>query len=266
MRLACLALGVFLTGCDQPGAGKDGGTDAEGSSDAEDCSPSCHWDCFGGSQCVAGTAWANGFAPRQCCHHDDPWPGPGPVCAAYGRPCQGGACVTPDRRYAACLELISTPAAHCMGADCRHLLLYCPEGAAKPPGALCGGDADCRPAAEGVPRLRCDTVMTGTCVEDERPAPPADYGAGCGLTVGDVPSLDGETAVERGTCSLCQVMRVGDGCLRQGCTVPCSFNEDCPADSICLCGGWGSPVIGYCAAATDRETSEGRAAGLPSCP
>jgi hypothetical protein len=44
------------------------------------------------------------------------------------------------------------------------------------------------------------------------------------------------------------------------------YDEDCPDGSICLCGRMALGVAGYCAAATDRETDEGRAAGLPVCP
>src|SRR5512143_2377515 len=60
------------------------------------CVPNCHWDCFGGTECVSGLAWVNGYAPRPCCTFSDPWPGPGPVCSAFSHACEGGACIAPD--------------------------------------------------------------------------------------------------------------------------------------------------------------------------
>ena len=234
-------------------------------SGSDGCVPGCHWDCFGGTQCEQGTAWVNGFAPRECCQFSDPWPGPGPECAASAYHCQGGdTCVEPDPRYQACLRVLGTSTEPCFAADCEPLRLYCPEGAVKQPGAPCSSDGDCRPAAEGVARLRCDGAST-TCVLDTRPLPPAGYGASCGLEPGDVPWLNGEALVAQGSCALCQVLRIGDGCLRQGCTQSCVFDEDCPAGSVCLCGTSGGPSLGYCAAASDRESPAGRGAGLADC-
>jgi hypothetical protein len=116
-----------------------------------------------------------------------------------------------------------------------------------------------------VARLRCDlTLVQPACVEDLRPDAPVDYGASCGLGPDELSFLRGEAVVTGTSCPLCQVIRTDD-CLRQACTIACSFDEDCPARSICLCGDPGSPVTGYCAAATDRETDAGRAAGLPVC-
>jgi hypothetical protein len=229
------------------------------------CVPGCHWDCFGGSQCASGFAWVNGFAPRPCCSYGDPWPGPGPVCSAFGVACAGGACATPDPRYAACTALIGTRAEPCSGGDCEHLLLHCPEGGAKDVGSPCSDDRDCRPAAEGVARLRCDTGAS-RCALDTRPPAPASYGESCGLTADQVAIFGTEGVTEvSDVCDLCHVHKADGECLRQACTVACTFDEDCPAGSICLCGSFGSPVSGYCAAATDRVTPAGRAAGLPAC-
>ncbi len=265
-RASALVIGIAMSAC--------GGTGADGAGDVgidamPECVEGCHWDCFGGSQCVDGVAWVNAFAPRECCHYSDPWPGPGPLCAAHGHACEGGVCSAPDPRYRACVELLGTPGEPCQGADCEHILLWCPEGMPKESGAPCTDDRDCRPAAQGIMRLRCDVGGTNTCVEDVRPAAPDDYGAPCGLGDADVPWLvDGEAVVapSNGTCELCQVMRIGEGCLQQGCTIPCVYDEDCPAGSVCLCGDWGSPTSGYCAAATDRDTPQGRGAGLSPCP
>jgi hypothetical protein len=272
-RLLSLPFALLFLGCScvaQRGSDGGSGPDAtpvlDAASEVDTCDPYCHWDCFGGTQCIDGRAWVNGTAPRACCHRGDPWPGPGPRCGASSHPCAGGSCVVPDRRYASCLQRIGTPTAPCTGFDdCEHLRLYCPEGTAKSPGAPCDSDAECRPAANGASRLRCDLALVPpTCVEEPRPAAPSDYGASCGLTAESVSWINVETVVSLGSCPLCQVMRT-ETCLRQACTQSCTFDEDCPSGSVCLCGGWGSPVIGYCAAATDRETDEGRAAGLPPC-
>jgi hypothetical protein len=130
-------------------------------------------------------------------------------------------------------------------------------------GDACQDDLDCRPAAEGVARLRCEQDK---CVDDARPAPPAEYGQSCGLPDDYLGTFVGEGAIETtaASCSTCQIQRSEDGaCLRQACSVRCTYDEDCPAGSICLCSELG--VGSYCAAATDRTTPEGRAAGLAAC-
>jgi hypothetical protein len=260
MRRWVLVLALCACSSNRP----DDTADDTPGDDGSECDPGCHWDCFGGAYCLGDTAWVNGSGARECCQYGDPWPDPGPACSIAGHEC-GGACIEPDPRYAACTQLLGTTA-DCSGADCEHLLLFCPEGAAKVVGASCASDADCRPAADGIARLRCDVGGTATCVVDGRPAPGAEYGMDCGFTDADFPGFEGERVVEFGACPLCQVARSAGGCLRQGCTQTCTFDEDCPDGSICLCGTFGSPVIGYCAAATDRETADGRAAGLAACP
>src|SRR5215813_7470970 len=74
----------------------DARPDAAPAADAG-CDLGCHWDCFGGSQCIDGKVWITAYAPRECCHVTDPWPGPGPICSS-GAPhaCEGGACAVPD--------------------------------------------------------------------------------------------------------------------------------------------------------------------------
>lgn len=143
------------------------------------------------------------------------------------------------------------------------------KGRSKGVGAPCRNDDDCRPATAGIARLRCDTLRTHSCVLDARPPAPADYGASCGLPDTFLQGFAVERVVAwpQVSWSLCQVMRTSaQSCLQQGCTIPCTFDEDCPAGSICLCGEPGSPVSGYCAAATDRDTPQGRGAGLAPCP
>jgi len=266
---ACTGSDAFRDAAEGSGAdaaGPDVASPADAAGPDAACTPGCHWDCFGGSECVDGVAWVNAFAPRDCCTTSDPWPGLGPVCSLSAHGCEGHTCGAPDPRYDACLARLGTAAEPCPGADCELVRLYCPEGAAQSAGAPCSADADCRPASEGVARLRCDTAATHTCVVDARPVAPEGFGASCGLALADVPWLQGEAVVASAGagCALCQVAR-GDGCLRQACTTSCTFDEDCPAGTVCLCGAFGSPVTGYCAAATDRDTVEGRAAGLPAC-
>ncbi len=238
------------------------GLDAPGVDATPDagCVPGCHWDCFGGSTCVNGTAWVNGYAPRSCCTFSDPWPGPGPVCSLQPVGCPDGVCHLPDPRYAACLRLLGTPSEPCPAGSCEQIRLYCSDGPAQA-GDPCTDDRDCRPAAEGAPRLRCGGE--GTCVEEARPEAPEGYGANCGLAAGDVFGPD-ERVVRAPACPLCQVLPT-EGCLRQACTIECTYDEDCPSGSVCLCSSFGGAAISYCAEATDRTTPEGRAAGLPAC-
>jgi hypothetical protein len=268
VRRLILILALALASC-SGGAGSfdaapDGRPDAWAVIDAMPidavCDPECAWPCAGGSLCADGTAWLNAADPVDCCYDDQPWPGPGPLCAVTPLACTGGACATPDPRYAACLDRLGRADAK----DAEELLrLYCPQGAARSAGDSCLSDTDCRPAAEGVIALRCDGV---TCVEATRPAAPADYGASCGLDPGALVWLDnGELATDGFDCAVCQVARFGGACLQQGCTLLCNFDEDCPEGSICLCGATPSTAVGYCAAATDRDTAAGRAAGLAAC-
>jgi hypothetical protein len=257
--LGVLALVACSSSAIDPGTHDGGPTDA--STDAA-CAEGCHWDCFGGSECVFGEAWVNAFAPRACCTFQDPWPDPGPECSVSSYPCKDGACGVPDPRYRVCVEELNR-SVPCLG-ECEQLRLYCTlEGAAKSAGAVCENDLDCRPAAEGVARLRCEH---SSCVDDVRPAPPTDYGDGCGLPddfLGGNFVGEGAVHTTAARCSTCQVARAEGGCLRQGCSLRCTYDEDCPAGSICLCSD--GDVGNYCAPATDRTTPEGRAAGLPAC-
>lgn len=242
---------------------------ADQNAEAKGCDPSCHWDCMGGASCTNGKVWMNGYGTRPCCGFGawDPDSG-SPPCGVWSFQCASGMCGTPDPRYAACLSGLGAKSACQNVSQCEHITLSCAEGLPKAIGEACDGDEDCRPAADGISRLRCDkTLQPPACVEDSRPPAPGNYGADCGFTLLAQPngwSLTGEMAVNSGACGgLCQVLKT-DKCILQGCTVPCVFDEDCPEGSVCLCGSYGS-ASAYCAAATDRNTAAGRAAGLTVC-
>jgi hypothetical protein len=266
---AMLVLGA-LGGCPDPGVViVDGGIDARiDARPSAACDPGCHWDCFGGSVCEKGFAWVLGTSPYPCCHYGDPWPTGGPTCG-YARVACDGDCLfarpfSAPARYQGCLKCAAPET-----ATAELLGLYCPRGVAKEAGAPCEDDDDCRPAADGLSRLSCDAAGTHTCVDGPRPEAPADYGASCGLGPEAVSTLNGEMAITWARCPVCQVARAPGSCLRQGCTTTCTFDEDCPEGSVCLCPdeleclrGYGVSAPGYCAAATGRDTPEQRAAGL----
>jgi len=293
-RSLLLRAGLLLTssladlGCSDGGGAaaspSDAGTDATPDTPSPErdapthdgCDEYCHWDCFGGVQCTAGKVWLLGNGPAPCCRYGDPWPYGGIVCST-GEPiaCEGGSCIVPDARYTDCLNAYGRKADTCsvsegtVGTACELPRLYCPQGAPKHPGDACASDADCRPAAEGVSRLNCDVGGTATCVEEPRPDAPASYGTSCGFANDAFDPYTGATEKVVGgpnggdDCALCQVAWNAGGCLRQGCTMTCVFDEDCPEGSVCLCDDAGGR---YCAAATDRTTPEGRSAGLAPCP
>ncbi|MBI5487409.1 MAG: hypothetical protein HY905_08755 [Deltaproteobacteria bacterium] len=245
---------------DDAGAADDGATP---------CDPGCHWDCFGGTTCTADGVYVLAYAPRDCCHFGDPWPGDGPLCSSGGphHICDSPSCRVPDERYGECLQRLGRGS---LEPDdlAEALRLHCPEGGPKSPGDPCTTDADCRPVAEGAaPRLRCDTGLSA-CVADVRPPPPAGFGASCGATRGDVLSSEVDVLVTTPTCPLCHaIVDWRTGCVLQACTADCRFDEDCPDGTVCLCtlaSGYYS-ARGYCAGATDRDTVEGRIAWL-TCP
>jgi len=257
-------------GAADDGVADDGSATDDGGDDA--CDPGCHWDCFGGIGCEEGEVWLYGNAPRDCCHYRDPWPGPGPVCGfVMLADCAPEACdpdAAGDPRYTSCLEFIDDPVLE----NWEHIPpTLCAGGWGRRAGDPCATDDDCRPAAEdAAPRLRCD-VASSTCVADVRPAAPAGFGASCGLTPADLEEShhDGREILAAGaTCDVCYAAWNEPGnCWRQACTIPCRFDEDCPDGTVCLC-----PLTAYnavpgqfCAAATDRESSAGRSAGLV-CP
>jgi hypothetical protein len=229
------------------------------------CEQGCHIDCFGSSVCWNGGVYVLPWAPRPCCHPTDYGPLPQACFVAPWMHCASGHCDgTPDPRYAACLPLLGTPIDPTFDTSARAALLplYCAEGAPKHAGDSCTTDANCRPAASDVAgALHCDTAA-GTCVEQARPPAPPHYGESCGLT-----SVASNTEVVTGTsCGLCHVAADADaGCVRQACTMPCHFDEDCPDGSVCLCATRNTTsVLQFCARVTDRTSAAGRTAWL-SC-
>lgn len=253
------------SGCDW-GEEDDGaaGLTEDGSSA---CDPGCHWDCFGGITCEAGDIWLLGYGARPCCSYAEPWPGPGPTCGLYRiGTCEGGTC-SMDPRYSQCRYVGGSMWLETF----EHLTpLFCPENWPRVAGDHCETHADCRPVAEGtVPRLRCD-ADSSTCVAEPRPEAPAGFGESCGLAPEDHSWLqrDGvETLVSGVMCDVCHaVWNEADGCWRQACTLSCQFDEDCPEGTLCLCPDLLHEIHGqFCAAATDRDSSAGRSAGL-ACP
>ena len=269
---------------DGPVATLDGPRDIRAGDLARDsapdaCRPGCHWDCFGGHLCQGGAIYVGIYAPVDCCTENDPWPMAGPVCTdgVIATSCpKGGGCKTGgglDARYRACIQ--ETRMGLVSGATSEELLrLLCEGFEPKLAGASCVSNADCRPAdASVLGALSCD-VATTKCVEVARPAAPADYQGDCGLA--ELTALT--DAVESvlpvagsSTAALCHAIKDASGsCVRQARTYACSFDEDCPSGSVCLCGSFtAGPDSGrgvtFCAAATDRTSVAGRTAGLV-CP
>ena len=109
----------------------------------------------------------------------------------------------------------------------------CEEWRNKNVGDPCGTRRDCLPTRFGT-YLACDST-THECVETDPPIVP-DYLTQCGVNDSDVkfPYAQYWGFVPSDTCdsSLCLVA-AELGCIRQGCTIPCEFPQDCPAGSNC---------------------------------
>ena len=242
---------------------------------SDKCVPGCHWDCFGGAACKAGKVYQIAYGAHPCCTFSDPWPYPGPVCSA-GSPvhgCSASSCAQVDKRYASCMFGYNFNKYVYSGGKVGHLLrLHCPGVAAgRAAGDPCSSSQDCRPVKAGGPaRLVCDGA-TSKCIAQGRPAAPAGYGASCGLAAATYPYKLSKTdqVLKGATCSHCHaVWDPAQGCVRQACTTPCQYDEDCPKGSVCLCppGQWGQGLpYQFCAEATGRSTVSGRTAGL-KCP
>ena len=228
------------------------------------CEPGCHYDCFGGLTCHEGGVYQNAFSPRPCCHHGD-FAGDPKVCAPGNTPaysCPSGKCGGPvDRRYESCLRWSA-------GASARipdHLLrLACGEGKSHVAGDPCKTDEDCRPAAETQPgQLTCDRA-TSRCVAEMGPVAPSWYGKTCGIGPAEVVGSFNITLVRGKTCDLCLASWPDRAqCLRQACTMPCQFDEDCPAGSVCMCtlGPSGQGVQQFCAPVGSGFSGDRRGAG-----
>lgn len=262
-----LALTLFASGCAQqnvapPDAAVEASVDLR--PDTQGCEPGCHWDCFGGGVgCIQGAVWVYGGGTIPCCHSGDPIPGEGPAGPCAGpKPahvCASRRCTsTPDPRYATCGA--TSPQIPLWGFDFDiYYRVHC-AGIARRAGDLCSSDNDCRPSA-GDARLRC-ALPAGRCVQTPRPKAPPGYGQSCGLTSWNNQEVVWDFPRRRRDLPLCHVARDGyepNACVRQGLTMLCVLDEDCPVGSICLCETYPLPV---CARATDRTSYEGRTAGL----
>lgn len=237
------------------------------------CDPQCHWDCFGGfPSCLGGEIVFNGYGARPCCGPGSGVYVPGHGACETGRaPCPTGTCGAVDPRYASHLSVAGNLSSYSFLPDAPNtaddaILLECQRAVAVAIGSPCTTNADCRPAPVGVERLRCDTESANpTCVSAPRPDAPTGYGAPCD---GYFPSSSaGESASPFGVASdVCQHYADGTGCTATRTTVACSFDEDCPAGSVCLSATYALHALaGYCAPATDRTTPEGRF-GPTGCP
>lgn len=258
--LSALALLASCTGqaAEAPDATVDVAPDIR--SDSDECLPGCHYDCFGGVGCIKGSVWIYGQGAIPCCRPGDPIPGddsPAGPCAESDKPvhvCANRAgCARPaDPRYERCAQ----KSAMVMPGSEIYYRVHC-AGSSHRAGDSCQSDADCRPSATEA-RLRCE-LSKARCVETPRPKAPDGYGESCGLSSRseEVVWVFPNARRELRFCHVAQDFSVG--CVRQGMTMPCLLDEDCPAGSICLCDTYPVPV---CARATDRETLAGRTAGL----
>jgi hypothetical protein len=258
---------VHVSVCLTANSGCRDSTGGGGARDAmPDADPHCHTDCFGGYACYGDEVHIFAYAPKPC---DIPDEYPDMPCS-YGPHyfCERNCGPGPDHRYAYCLD----DAYLGVFADDRDSLLrlLCEEGAPKHFADRCFSDDDCRPVAEGeAPRLYCN-LNVYACVPTTRPATPLGFGGDCGITTADLayPQHPIEDSLYyRGTCELCHLRYDPlEGCVRQACTMPCHYDEDCPEGTVCLCVVRGGEYRErFCAGATARTTVAGRTAWL-TCP
>jgi len=237
-----------------------------------ECLPGCHWDCFpgGGTVCKAGIVYQyGGGGSVPCCNFADPWPYPGPECTSGS----SYTCLT-----STCHDVTKLPYYQCLArthgyvedigsvSTIPHLLkLYCDADPLRHKGDPCTTDADCRPAVAGP--LKCNPAA-GECAP-ATPAPmPPDFGDSCGLDVTDLYQKPGTDWLTVGkTCKLCHVVYDFAGqCLKQGCSIACQYDEDCPPGTVCVCVSSSKGTIQQvCAATDDRSSVAGRTAAL-KCP
>jgi hypothetical protein len=232
------------------------------------CQPGCHWDCMtgGGVTCIDNTLYQMQAGAAPCCRTTDPWPGGGPPCTSARYVC-ATTCQKVDSRYSHCFA--QRPSAEMPRELLNHVLrLGCAEATYASVGDVCDGDEQCRPMAASVfSRLACD-VVSQKCVVAARPVPPLTFGGDCGLKAAEMSGRFTDSVVLGKFCPLCHIAK-DPACLRQGCTISCEFDEDCPMGTVCICTlGYGAemsltyPLRQVCAAASDRESVEGRTAGL----
>ena len=187
-----------------------------------DADPYCHGDCFGYFECVDGEVWESLHAPVPC---DDP---AYPYCPKWvDHVCEEGCAVQPLRvDYA----YFADPASMCAGAP------------SKMPGDPCHGSLDCYPPPARVNEygnlvdtyLYCDWD-TNTCVS--RNVPWMDnWLASC--SAADVFASTGRSGYVfdykhcwTGVCVFAD--DPAESCVRQGCSVWCNSDEECPFNSVC---------------------------------
>jgi len=241
-------------------------TSPEVQEEQEGCVPGCHWDCFGGIVCSSGKVYQLGYGPRPCCRSSDPWPGDGPICSSIVLYECEGFCVYTDERLDLCMYVGNSfmPPRY-FEFPSEFLKVFCEEGRPHAPGDSCENDDDCRPAAHGEGRLRCDSE-SGRCIVADPVLPPEGFGGNCGLS-GDDPSLRYAVVKFAPNCEICHVGNNLEICLEQGCTMNCAFDEDCPEGYVCVCetDQYRMEMHRICAITEDTTTPEGRASGL-TCP
>ncbi len=218
------------------GRGGTGGSGATAGTQGRGGSPSsCHYDCFGRTTCLDGvvTSWAN--TPVSC----SAWTG---SCPHY---------VVETCRKGCSASEIST------STLCP--LAICKENVPKVAGDPCETDDECRPSRarttgtttpENV-YLRCD-VAAGICVSADPPVL-ADWLAGC--TPGLLTSLGGVNTglvrISDPQCSSGLCMAAGETtCVRNGCTMACRSDDECPTGAICTgasCDPFAVDRTGFCA-------------------
>ena len=182
--------------------------------------PDCHWDCFGHNECHDGvvTTWAH--VPVPCEYYD----GECPHEVSYT--CERGCRTDTDTVYEPYY------------LDPKEM---CEEGRPKHAGDPCAVAADCEPQVAEVDGqghvtnvyLRCDEA-TGTCVAREPPVV-EDWLAPCGIAA----PLGSSEGYEYGfvTTDACSggvcLINEEETCVRQGCTIRCDTDDDCPPGSTC---------------------------------
>lgn len=183
----------------------------------------CHVDCFGTASCSAGVVTLTLHAPVPC----EYWRGSCPVESSYT--CQRG-CAPPTSTPPGYFEVQQDPS------------LLCQEGAPKHAGDACASEDDCRPTqatpnADGSVTstyLTCDLGQQ-RCVAAPAPVV-ADWLSACGPAVQSYAGTGDRGAVPDETCRGGACVFADDqlaGCLRQGCSAPCTGDQECPPGAVC---------------------------------